>query len=82
MTTEKKKNIKAKPQITGPPPKKAVNAAVAAMTNAGYQVPKDMKLVISFVPNATNSAKQNKGQISQRNKQQHKGSNQRKKSDR
>jgi len=33
-----------------PPSKKAVNAAVTAMTDAGFKVPKNMQMVISFAP--------------------------------
>ena len=52
--TEADRKVKAntvkKPR--NPPPKKAVNAAVKAMTNAGYKVPEGLKMVITFEPDA------------------------------
>uniref|UniRef100_A0A7S2W4X4 Uncharacterized protein n=1 Tax=Eucampia antarctica TaxID=49252 RepID=A0A7S2W4X4_9STRA len=41
---------KVKKRNAAPPPKKAVNAAIKAMSNAGYKVPNGMKMVISFAP--------------------------------
>lgn len=49
------------------PPKKAVNAALKAISNAGYSVPKDMKMVITLVPDLNN--KLNRKQSTQREKQ-------------
>ena len=61
--TEADKKVKAntvkKPR--NPPPKKAVNAAVKAMTNAGYKVPEGLKMVITFEPDAQKK-KNNKNQ--------------------
>lgn len=51
----------------GIPPKKAVNAALKAISNAGYSIPKDMKMVIRFEPDLNN--KINKKQNTQKDKQ-------------
>lgn len=59
-----------------PPSKKAVNAAVNAMSNAGFKVPQGMQMVISFAPapeNAPTQKKKGGQQQNQKSNQKPKG---------
>lgn len=38
------------PSMTRPPTRKAINAAITAMENAGFKVPDGMQMIISFAP--------------------------------
>lgn len=55
----KQTNTKQQGQKVTPPPQKAVKAALSAMKEVGYNVPKGMKMVVSFV--AGKNENQNKG---------------------
>lgn len=63
---------------TPPPPKKAVKAALNAMKEVGFSVPKGMKMVVSFVP-GQNSGQSSKGSSTPKqnagNQQQRRGDN-------
>jgi len=49
----KRNNVKTTENKTRPPPKRVVRAAKAAMKNAGFEAPRDMQMVISFVPSGS-----------------------------
>lgn len=77
IDNKSKANTVQEGQKVAVPSKKAVNAALKAMTKAGFDAPNGMKMIVSFAPVNTNSAsgrpnshKRDQNQNQQRNKQQ------------